>query len=153
MVKIKKAKLEDVSRIRSILTEFVEKQIILDRTEKEISEELSRFYIAEEEDSITGTVSYHDYGISLKEIRSLVVKTEKQGSGTGRLLVQTAISDILKSNPESKIFTLTYVPEFFKKLNFIEVDKNTLPEKIWKDCNNCVQKDNCGETALIYNGK
>ncbi|PKL17488.1 MAG: GNAT family N-acetyltransferase, partial [Spirochaetae bacterium HGW-Spirochaetae-5] len=30
------------------------------------------------------------------------------------------------------------------------VPKDDFPEKIWKDCDNCKDKDKCGETALIY---
>ncbi len=150
MTVIKKAKNTDVVKIKSLLHQYVQKGIILDRSENEIIEELDRFYIAEKNGIVTGTVSYHDYGSSLKEIRSLVVNEANQKSGTGKLLIKKVISDILTNNSDAKIFTLTYVPEFFKRLNFHVVDKDTLPEKIWKDCNNCDHKDSCGETALVY---
>ena len=32
------------------------------------------------------------------------------------------------------VFALTYRPGFFASLGFVEVDKQTLPNKIWADC-------------------
>jgi amino-acid N-acetyltransferase len=49
-----------------------------------------------------------------------------------------------------KVFTLTYVPDFFKKLGFIEIDKAKLPNKIWADCIHCQYFPDCREIALIY---
>ena len=48
-----------------------------------------------------------------------------------------------------KVFTLTYVPNFFIKRGFYEVDKSQLPHKIWADCLKCPKFPNCDETALM----
>lgn len=150
MIVIRKAKREDAEKIREILYEYYLEGIVLERTVSEIISELNHFYTAiDYNDNIVGTVSYHDYGNSLKEIRSLAVQKAFQKAGTGKKLVKFALADILKEEPQAKIFTLTYVPDFFKKMDFYEVDKSTLPEKIWKDCSKCPKKDECGETALV----
>jgi amino-acid N-acetyltransferase len=96
-----------------------------------------------------GCVSYYDYGQNLYEIRSLAVKAEYEKKGLGSKLV-AAIITAIPANPLPKIFALSYSPEFFKKNNFFEVAKETLPEKIWKDCSKCVNLENCDETALVY---
>jgi amino-acid N-acetyltransferase len=49
----------------------------------------------------------------------------------------------------TKAFALTYVPEFFEKLGFNRVDKNTLPHKIWSECINCPKFPDCGEEAVV----
>jgi amino-acid N-acetyltransferase len=49
-----------------------------------------------------------------------------------------------------RIFTLTYKHDFFRKLGFQDVDRATLPEKIWSDCFRCSKyPDFCDEVAMI----
>lgn len=151
MVKIRQAELKDVNDIYNILNPYVITKTVLERTHDDIKRNLKEFYIAEDNSKIIGTISYHDYGNKLFEIRSLAVNKSFSGHGTGRKLVETIIEFLKKIDHNSKIFTLTYVPDFFKKLNFKIVSKDTFPEKIWKDCSKCLEKNSCGETALVYN--
>ena len=44
---------------------------------------------------------------------------------------------------------LTYQVEFFERLGFHKVAKETLPRKIWTDCLNCPKFPDCDETALV----
>ena len=44
---------------------------------------------------------------------------------------------------------LTYVPEFFHKLEFRTVPKESLPEKVWGICVKCYKFNNCDETAVL----
>jgi amino-acid N-acetyltransferase len=46
--------------------------------------------------------------------------------------------------------TLTYQKEFFEKLGFVEIPKESIPDKkIWADCIKCKFFPNCNEIALI----
>jgi amino-acid N-acetyltransferase len=50
------------------------------------------------------------------------------------------------------IFTLTYEKEFFERLGFKEIPKESLPEqKIWADCIKCKHFPICNEVSLIIN--
>jgi len=49
----------------------------------------------------------------------------------------------------SRVFTLTYKPEFFSKLGFKKIDKEELPHKIWSECVSCPKFPDCDEVALI----
>ncbi len=140
---------EDIPVILDILQPFASEGIILPRTSEEIRNSLQYFFVAEKHNCICGVISYHDYGPTLKEIRSLAVLQAEAGRGLGSALVQWVSDYLRQRHPGSKIFVLTYSPEFFKKLAFEEVDKNLLPEKIWKDCQNCPNRNHCTETALI----
>jgi len=43
------------------------------------------------------------------------------------------------------------LPEFFKRLKFEEIPKESIPEhKIWTDCIKCIHFPLCNETSLIY---
>ena len=64
------------------------------------------------------------------------------------MLVERCIEEA-KALGLKRIFTLTYVPEYFKKLGFHVVDKSELPHKVWSDCLKCTKFPDCDETALI----
>ena len=152
MVNIDKVKASDIDDILNLLSPYVKKGIVLERTREDIISEMGSFFIARDNDIAVGVVSYHDYDNNLFEIRSLVVAEKYAGSGIGRALVNHVVSLLRKREPQSRIFALTYVPGFFSKLNFELIDKNYFPEKIWKDCVNCPRVDCCNEIALINRG-
>ncbi|MGB9677413.1 MAG: GNAT family N-acetyltransferase, partial [Candidatus Ratteibacteria bacterium] len=81
--------------------------------------------------------------------RSLAVKKDSQKKGIGSLLVKKCLSEAKKLGVK-KVFVLTYIPEFFKKTGFKELDKSKLPQKIWGDCIRCPKFPECDEIALIY---
>ena len=136
--------------IADLIAPYSKKGLLLLRDESEILNSIDSFIVAEYNSSIIGCISYYDYGKSLYEIRSLAVKAEYTKKGVGAKLVTAIIAAI--PDPVPKIFALSYSPVFFKKCNFSEVPKETFPEKIWKDCSKCINRDNCGETALVYLG-
>jgi amino-acid N-acetyltransferase len=135
--------------IKDLITLYSKNGLLLLRDEIEILHSIDAFIIAEHNSCIVGCISYYDYGQNLYEIRSLAVKPEYGKKGLGSKLVASIIATI-PSEPMPKIFALSYSPDFFRKNNFFEAPKETLPEKIWKDCSNCINLENCGETALVY---
>jgi amino-acid N-acetyltransferase len=62
--------------------------------------------------------------------------------------VQKCLSEA-KDLQVERVFVLTYVPDFFRKIGFVDIDKKELPHKIWTDCLNCVKFPDCDETSLI----
>jgi amino-acid N-acetyltransferase len=86
----------------------------------------------------------------IAEIRSLAVMEQYYGNNYGVMLVNKCIEEA-KALGLNKVFTLTYVPEYFKKLGFRIVDKSELPHKVWSDCLKCTKFPNCDEIALTRN--
>lgn len=146
---IKKATKDDIDSIYKIIKPYSDAEIILDRTKDDIYNSIKHFLTAKIDNRVIGVISLYDYGNKLKEIRSLAVTKEFYENGIGSALLKALINDILNKG-NVKIFVLTYSPVFFKKNGFVEVSKESLPLKIWKDCNKCKNRENCGETALIY---
>lgn len=147
---IRQAELRDAQAIADLLKPYAEEGIILARSAEEIAQSITTFLIIEENSELLASVAYHDYGNGLKEIRSLAVKKSLKGKGLGTILVKELTKRLSEDKSTTKIFSLTYSPEFFKKCGFVETSKESFPEKIWKDCQYCKDQDICGETALIF---
>lgn len=143
---------EHAEGIAHILGPYANEKVILPRDAEEIASVISQFRVAtDDEGKLLGVVAYHDYGAHLKEIRSLAVLRSHQGFGIGRKLVEEIIRFFGSTDGETPtLMTLTYSPEFFRKLGFTDIEKEKLPEKIWKDCQYCSNRDDCRETALTY---
>jgi amino-acid N-acetyltransferase len=152
-VKIRKARVSDAQGILDLLQPYIEEGIVLNRKVSEIRENIPTFFVAESASHLCGVVAYYRYSAHLMEVRSLAVKTTAKKKGIGRMLVEHLMEYLLEESPSAKIFTLTYIPDFFRKFGFKTVSKDTLPEKIWKDCSKCTKAEMCGETALVYTVK
>lgn len=146
---IRTADLSDAESIYRLIKFYAEEGVILERTMDDITDNISSFLVAVSGGRIIGSVTHYDYGKNLIEVRSLAVDKTFHGQGIGKALLSELIRRTY-SEAASKIFTLTYRPDFFEKNGFIRVPKDDFPEKIWKDCVNCKDEENCGETALIY---
>jgi amino-acid N-acetyltransferase len=75
------------------------------------------------------------------------VEESWQKKGGGRRLVEACL-DEAEYLGIGRVFALTYVPEFFNKMGFQEVEKSTLPHKVWADCLNCPKFPDCDENAV-----
>ena len=150
MALIRKAKIGDVHQIKKMLASHAERGDLLPRSLSELFDNLRDIFVCVDDDQaeIIGTCSMHICWEDLAEIRSLVVRQPYRRQGIGKKLVDACISEA-SSMDLHRIFVLTYKVEFFQKLGFREVDKATLPHKIWADCIKCVKFPDCDEIAMI----
>jgi amino-acid N-acetyltransferase len=151
-LEIRKAIIEDVPKMQQLINVFAEKDELLPRSLNQLYEDLRDFYVAVEDGRIVGTCAAHINWEDLAEIKALVVDKDLQGQGLGRKLVETCMEDV-RALGIDRVFALTYKPEFFKRLGFKNIDKSELPHKVWNECIHCVKFPNCGEIAVIYEGK
>ena len=147
---IRKAQIQDIEGILVLLEPYSKNGVILERKKEDIESNIEKFFIAEFKNTIAGVVSYYNYSDTLIEIRSLAVVEDRHKLGIGSALLKALLKSLLNDYPDAKLFALTYQPLFFKKNNFEIVPKDSLPEKIWKDCKYCLHQDNCNETALVF---
>ncbi len=145
---IRKAKIGDVDAIVNLLRHFAELGLLLPRTRQSVCETLASFWVVEEDGSIAGTAALHILGDDLAEIRSLAVTESAQGSGHGRLLVETLFAEAQKMEIP-RVLALTYQQRFFDHCGFTVVEKGSLHRKIWKDCIHCKKFPVCDEIAMI----
>lgn len=149
--RIRPAEEKDIESIHGLISHYAREGVILERSHDDIRANLENFIVAEDSGTVIGAATFYDYGETLKEVRSFAIDKRYHGMGIGSSLLKKLIENIDGKN-NTRIFTLTYKPEFFSKNGFAVVSKDDFPEKIWKDCRNCKDWDNCGETALVYRG-
>ena len=96
-----------------------------------------------------GCGALHLYGPHLCEVRSIVVKPEAKGQGAGGRIV-TALIEEAEEHGIQSVCLFTRIPDFFFKHGFRTVeDKADLPDKIFKDCQNCPRLSRCDEVAMV----
>lgn len=147
MIKIRKAKVSDVEAIFQLISMYAKKGILLPRTRESLYENIQVIFVATMNDQVVGTASLHILGKDLAEIRSLVVADEANGKGIGKLLVQKIVEEMQKLEIR-RLISLTYQVEFFEKCGFRVIDKEEMPQKVWKDCINCDKFPHCDEIAM-----
>jgi len=149
-LKIRKAKVKDATEIFKILQHFALKEVLLPRSLNSIYENIRDFFVCEVDGKIVGVGSLHVYWEDLAEIKSLAVKEEYQHLGIGRNIVQECLNEA-KELGIKRVFALTYVPDFFKKIEFEITDKSNFPQKVWTECIHCVKFNDCHEIPVSIN--
>jgi len=146
------ARVDDVDAIAGLLKPFAERDIILPRSRDELFQHLQEFAVAifnddQSEPELVGVVAMHIYGSNLAEVRSLVVREDMHGLGIGRLLVEAG-EEWARRLGVARVFALTYVPDFFSKMDYAIVPRESLPHKIWTVCVHCKKFSDCDEVAV-----
>lgn len=145
---IRKAKVSDVKQIQRLLNEWSDKGRLLARSLSEIYDCLRDHYVHVAEDgTLLGVCALHVCWEDLAEVRSLAVKEDSLRRGIGSRLVAACLEEA-RSLGLARVFALTYEPEWFARLGFARVDKNSLPHKIWGDCIRCPKFPECDEVAV-----
>ncbi len=148
---IRKAIIGEVGEIQQILNYYAHQDLLLPRSLNELYRHVRDYFIISDEDEGGKVLGVCGLGIvweDLAEIKSLAVDKSSNGKGLGSMLVKECLDEARKLGLK-RVFTLTYVPSFFEKHGFKEVDKSILPHKIWADCLNCPKFPDCDETALM----
>ena len=146
---IRKARIQDVKTIQKLIADYAKKGDMLPRSLSEIYENLRDYFVyAENGDEVIGSAAIHIMWEDLAEVRSLAVREDRMGRRVGTQLVEACVSEAIVLGI-SRVFALTYKPEFFEKLGFRRVDKSELPHKIWSDCLKCSKFPDCDEVALV----
>jgi amino-acid N-acetyltransferase len=152
-VTVRKSKVRDIPKIYHLLTEFGRDGLLLPRSLSELYDVIRDFYVAfpdGDEDQLLGTCALHVCWEDLGEIRSLAVARGHQGHDLGRSLVEVCMEEARQLGL-TRLFALTYIPDYFQRFGFRPIDKSELPQKIWADCFKCVKFPECDEVALARN--
>jgi amino-acid N-acetyltransferase len=145
-----KADLRDIPQMLALVAEEVKSGVILDRSADEIATNIRSYVLAKEEEKLVGYTALHIHSPRLAEVRSLIVDEAFRGRSVGKQMVQFALEEAKELGLE-EVLVLTYLPQFFIKMGFEEIAKESIPEhKIWADCIKCIHFPVCNEVSLMY---
>ena len=145
---VEKARISDVPQMHKLINNFASRGEMLARPLSELYENIRDFFVARKGKKIVGCAALHVMWSDMAEIKSVAVDEDIQKQGVGNQLVSACINEA-KELGIATIFCLTYKPGFFGKFGLTEIDKTSLPQKIWTECYRCPKYPNCDETAMI----
>jgi len=150
-LKVRKAVLPDARAIHALIAGYSREGVLLPRSLSEICENVRDFTVVVRRDEVIGCGALHLYGLHLAEVRSIAVSRDTQGLGAGRKLI-AALIDESKHHQIAQVCLFTRSPKYFGRLGFVSVPHYTLPDKMFKDCQNCPLFNRCDEIAMVYAG-
>ena len=151
---IRAATLRDAEKIFALVA--LNRDMLVPRSLGNIVESIDRFVLAEAEGEMVGCAAYQihpeigDAEAATVEIVSVAVKSMFRKRGIGRLLVEAVIENVRRFRPR-EVLVLTFAPEFFGKLGFVETPKTEVMHKLYTGCINCTKHANpftCPEIAM-----
>jgi len=146
-MKFRKARITDVEEMMVLVNSNAEQGLMLPRSRNMLYENIREFLLAEVDSQLVGVASLHILWSDLAEIRALAVSAEYKRKGIGTQIVR-GLEEEARELGCTKLFALTYQPEFFKHCGYEEVSKDQMPQKVWTECINCIKFPNCDEIAV-----
>jgi amino-acid N-acetyltransferase len=147
-VTIRHATVADGQAVYELVNTHARQGLMLPRSQSAVYQAIRDFVVAEDHGQIVGCGALHITWGDLGEVRSLAVANGQQGRGLGRQIVETLLREARQLGLP-RVFALTYQQQFFRRLGFQPTEKDTLPQKIWADCVDCVRFPDCDEEAMI----
>lgn len=145
---VRKASMGDIPALLGLINDYAARGIMLPRTEFELSENIRDFTVLYSGSEMLGCGALHFYTPTCGELRSLAIAPNQKARGLGRRIVE-ALEQEAVQNGLHAIFAFTYVPLFFNRMGFREVERGELPLKVWKDCLRCPKFHCCDEIAVL----
>lgn len=152
---IRAARLADTEKIFAMI--HLNRDQLISRSVGNIVENIDRFFVAEAGGEIAGCATYQvhpelgDARSATVEVQSLVVKSAFRRRGIGRALVDAVIGRVSGFGPRD-VVALTFAPEFFSSLGFVQIPKTKIMHKLYTGCINCAKHTNpfvCPEIAMM----
>ena len=151
-ITLRKPTIGEAPAIAELVNRFAKQGLMLPRALVDVCERIRDFTICESNGRVIGCVAFHILWKDLGEIRSLAVTEHARRQRVGSRLVEYCLQEA-QTLGITRVLTLTYECKFFGKLRFRKCSKETLPQKVWKDCINCPHFPNCNETAMLLHLK
>lgn len=152
---VRRATLKDAEKIYALIR--LNSDQLVPRSMGNIVEAIDRFFIAEADGEMVGSAAYQihpeigDPEAAAVEIVSVAVKSMFRRKGIGRALVEAVIEAVKAFSPR-EVVVLTFAPEFFGSLGFVEIPKTKIMHKLYTGCINCTKHADpftCPELAMV----
>jgi amino-acid N-acetyltransferase len=145
---LRKARVTDVAAMHATINHYAAAQLMLPKTHLQLYENLRDYTVAVEGEEVLGCGALHIYWEDLAEIRAVAVRPGITQKGVGTRLVEQLIAEG-RSFGLQQLFVFTYVPAFFGRFGFIQVEHRTMPLKVYNECFHCPKFNTCDEIAMV----
>ena len=151
---LRSARLADAERIFALIRSHSEQLVPMPMGD--IVANIDRFLVAEADGEIVGCATYSilpEIGATERatvEVQSVAVSAPYRRAGVGRSLVERVLKRIESFSPADAL-VLTFAPEFFSKLGFVEIPKSKVMHKLYSGCIHCTKHADpftCPEIAM-----
>ena len=126
---IRPMSLKDISDVLRVMRPFVERGILLPRTEAQLEEDIADYIVFEVDDSVHACAALHEYPEKTAEIAAIAVDEHFLHLGVGPKLVGYLCERAQKRGLASVFVLTTQTADWFLKLGFAESEPSALPEK------------------------
>lgn len=114
---VRAATTADLPELVVLIEDFVQANRLLPRTANELEELIPSGFVAIWNGRLVGFAALEIYSAKLGEVRSLAVRTEAQGLGLGKRLVEMCV-DLAKSRNVLEVMAVTSSEAFFQACGF-----------------------------------
>lgn len=151
---VRPATLADAEKIFALIN--LNRDQLVPRSLGNIVECIDRFFIAEADGEMAGCAAYAIHPeignaeAAVVEVVSVAVKSMFRRRGIGKALVEAIVNRVAAFSPR-EIVVLTFAPEFFSALGFVEIPKTQIMHKLYTGCINCTKHADpytCPEIAM-----
>lgn len=125
---------EDISSVLSIMKPFIEKGILLPRTESQLNEQFQDYIVYEIDGIIRACSALHQYNDGQMEIAAVAVDESCVHIGIGPKMISFLVEKAKQLKAKSVFILTTQTADWFEQLGFVSSDISTLPQKrkdIW----------------------
>jgi len=147
-MRTRRARISDAPAIHSLVAHYAAQGLLLPRAAEEIRTNIGHFIVQEENRQVVGCLSLESYSVDLAEIRSIAVDPENRGQGLGARLIASALAEARRRGI-ARVFAVTHAPKFFERQGFAAGARQSLAEKIERDCRTCSHQRTCKLVAVI----
>jgi len=145
----RRARPGDADAVHALISFYATQGVLLPRTEEDVRTNIDHFLVLALSGRVVGCVALEPYGADLAEIRSLAMAAEHAGAGRGARLARFALA-IAKRRRIARVFAVTHAPEFFERLGFTRAKRQSIKEKVERDCQSCPKQKSCTLVAVSY---
>ena len=147
-MQIRPARMGDIQAIAELINYHAERGRMLHRSPAYLYERVQNFCVCQMAGSVVGCCALEPVWDDLGELKSLAVRADMQGQRIGKALLERSM-EAGRNIDIKRVFCLTREPGFFENFDFVRIDRDDLPHKVWSDCVNCPVKEHCDEIALL----
>jgi len=143
---IRRPRVQDVPTLVAIINARAARGEILPRSHNHVYQNIRDFLLAEQGGEVVACGALHVLWSDLGEIRALASVPSAPAH-----IEENVVRALLEEGRRlglARAFAFTYFPEFFLRLGFCQVPRESLPRIAWRECIDCVKFPACDETTV-----